>query len=69
MFTIICFVYHEMSKHIDITLHFISDIISAGEINIEKISTQDNPFDMLTKSLPTNKFKNCLQLINMGQAL
>ena len=32
---------------------------------MEKISTEDNPADMLTKTLPTAKFKHCLDLVNV----
>ena len=55
-----------MSKHIDVRLHFVRDIIIAGEIRVGKILTKDNPFDILTKSLNVTKFKYCLNLVNMG---
>lgn len=57
-------VYHERSKHIYVKLH-IRDTISKGEVKLEKISTEDNPADMFTKSLPQTKFKHCLSLINV----
>ncbi|RVX00023.1 Retrovirus-related Pol polyprotein from transposon TNT 1-94 [Vitis vinifera] len=58
--------FHERSKHIDVRLHFVRDIIAAGEIGVGKVHTKDNPSDMLTKSLNVTKFKHCLNLINMG---
>ncbi|KAL6327434.1 hypothetical protein AAG906_019747 [Vitis piasezkii] len=54
--------FHERSKHIDVRLHFMRDIIAIGEIGVGKIPTKDNPFDMLTKSLNMTKFKHCLNL-------
>nr|CAN67902.1 hypothetical protein VITISV_037907 [Vitis vinifera] len=58
--------FHERSKHIDVRLHFVRDIIAVGEIGVGKVPTKDNPSDMLTKSLNVTKFKHCLNLINMG---
>ncbi|KAI4318098.1 hypothetical protein L6164_025906 [Bauhinia variegata] len=58
-------VYHERSKHIDVKLNFIRDIIENDDFTIEKIATADNPADMLTKPLPTEKFKHSLDLVNV----
>ena len=57
--------YHERTKHIDIKLHFIRDIISQGRVLVEKIHTDDNPADMFTKPVTSIKFKTCLDLINV----
>ena len=35
-------------------------------MNVRKISTMDNPTDMLIKPIPKVKFKQCLNLINVG---
>lgn len=59
-------VFHERSKHIDVKLHFVRDIVSKGEVKIEKVSTEDNPADMMTKPLPSNKFSHCFRLVNIG---
>lgn len=59
-------VYHERSKHIDIRLRFVRDIIAAGEVQVEKIPTEENPSYMMTKPLSTTKFGHCLDLINMN---
>lgn len=58
-------VFHERSKHIDVKLHFVRDIINKGLVKVVKISIEDNPADMLTKALPTAKFKLCLDLVNV----
>lgn len=57
--------YHDKTKHIDVRRHFIWDIITAGEIIVEKIHTSENPADMLTKSLPNTKFQHCLDLVGL----
>ena len=61
-------VYHERSKHIDVRLNFIRDIIEDKIFEIEKIATAENPADMLTKPLPTEKFKLSLDLVNIRMA-
>ncbi|KAE9590891.1 putative RNA-directed DNA polymerase [Lupinus albus] len=57
--------YHDKTKHIDVKRHFIRDIISVGEIMVEKIHTSENPTDMLTKLLPNTKFQHCLNLVGL----
>ncbi|KAG8498939.1 hypothetical protein CXB51_005359 [Gossypium anomalum] len=44
--------FHERTKHIDVRYHFVRDIIARGDIVVSKISTHENPADMMTKSLP-----------------
>ena len=58
-------VYHERTKHVDIKLHFIREIISEGGVHVEKIATEENPSDMITKVLPSSKFYYCLDLIQL----
>ncbi|GAU50946.1 hypothetical protein TSUD_411390 [Trifolium subterraneum] len=60
-------VYHERTKHIDIRLHFVRDMIETKEIIVEKVASEENPADMFTKSLPRVKFKHCLELINFEE--
>ena len=48
-------VYHERSKHIDVSLYFIRERIEEGGITVFKVDTTDNPTDMLTKPLPKAK--------------
>ncbi|XP_062103604.1 triacylglycerol lipase 2-like [Humulus lupulus] len=58
-------VYHEKSKHIDIRLFWIREKIEEDVISLDKIGTEDNPADIRTKVLPVNKFKHCLNLLNL----
>ena len=57
--------FHERTKHIDVCLHFVRDIVSQGIVKIEKISTLTNPADMLTKTIPVGKFEQALNLLNV----
>ena len=61
-------VFHERSKHIDVKMHFVRDIINKGDVKIVKVSTEDNPADMLTKAVPSGKFNHCLELVKIGKA-
>ena len=57
-------VYHSRTKHIDVRFHFVREIIEEGQISLCKISTSDNPADMLTKVVSGIKFQHCLDLIH-----
>jgi len=57
--------YHEKIKHMDIRLYFIRDMIENKVFAVEKITTTENPADMLTKALPYAKFKLSLHLVNV----
>jgi hypothetical protein len=59
-------VFHERTKHIEIKYHFIRDQVSNGIVQVEKISTDDNPADMGTKIVSYSKFKHCLNLLKIG---
>ncbi|GKV16510.1 hypothetical protein SLEP1_g27143 [Rubroshorea leprosula] len=41
--------YHERTKHIQVQYHFVWEVISNGDVLVEKISTDENPTDMMTK--------------------
>lgn len=45
------------SKHIDIKVHYIKDIVSKGLIMLEYVSTNQNKADILTKALSKDKHK------------
>ena len=41
--------YHERTKHIDVRLHFIREVVASKKVKVEKIHTNDNPTDFITK--------------------
>ncbi|KAL0391481.1 UNVERIFIED_CONTAM: Retrovirus-related Pol polyprotein from transposon TNT 1-94 [Sesamum latifolium] len=59
-------VFHDRTKHIEVRHHFIRDIVNKGVINLEKISSEENPADMGTKSFPIEKFQKCLNLLKLS---
>ena len=61
-------VYRERSKHIDIKLFWIWNKIEEGEVDLEKIPSEDNPSDAGTKVLSVSKFQHRLELLNMATA-
>ena len=58
-------VYHARTKHIPVQYHKIREWVSSGDISLSKILTSENASDMLTKPVPTDKFKHCLDLIGV----
>lgn len=58
--------FHERTKHIDVRLHFIREVFASKQVEIKKIHADDNPADMLTKALPSTKFKHCLNLAHIS---
>ncbi|KAM2897932.1 hypothetical protein COP2_007520 [Malus domestica] len=58
-------VHHARTKHIDVRYHFVREIIAEGEILVKKITSADNPADMLTKVVGASKFKHCLDLVHV----
>ena len=57
--------FHERTKHIDIKYHFVRDVIEEGMLKVCKISTHDNPADMMTKPIPVAKFELCSSLVGL----
>ena len=60
--------YHERTKHIDIGYHFVRDIVDKGDVVVKKISTHENPTEMMTKIVPAIKFRHCLDLLGVCSA-
>ena len=58
--------FHERTKHIDVRYHFVREIIGRGYIVVSRVRTQDNPIDMMTKSLPMAKFMHRSNLVGLG---
>ncbi|KAH9664737.1 Integrase catalytic domain-containing protein [Citrus sinensis] len=50
-------VFHAKSKHIELCYHYIRDLVSKGEVNMEFISTNEQPADFLTKAIIIEKFE------------
>nr|CAD40363.2 OSJNBa0093P23.9 [Oryza sativa Japonica Group] len=57
--------FHERTKHIDVRYHFIRGVIAEGDVKVCKISTHDNPADMMIKAVPATKFELCSSLVGV----
>ena len=57
--------FHERTKHIDVRFHFIRDVVEKGAIKVEKVITDDNAADMLTKIVQLAKFAHCKDLVGV----
>ena len=51
--------FHSKSKHIQIRYHWIRDTLEDKQLFLEKVSTEENGADMLTKTLPRGKHEAC----------
>lgn len=60
-------VFHNRTKHVEVKYHFIRDKIAQKVIDIQKVSTEENPADCGTKVLPVKKFKHCLKLLGVAE--
>jgi hypothetical protein len=57
--------FHATTKHIEIKYHYVRDEIEKGKLKICKISTHNNPSDMLTKPVLVAKFELCSSLVGI----
>ena len=54
--------FHARSKHIDMRYHWMRDALNDNLFEIEKIHTDNNGSDMLTKTLPREKLGVCCSI-------
>ena len=50
-------IFHACTKHIEVHYHYVREILSAREISLAYVPTQDNLADLFTKALPREKFE------------
>lgn len=53
--------FHSRSKHIDVRYHWIRDVLESKRLVLEKVHTDDNGADMMTKIVPREKLLFCRQ--------
>jgi hypothetical protein len=51
-------VFHGRSKHIDIRLHYIRDLVAEKTVEMKFVSSENQKADILTKALPLGKFES-----------
>ncbi|GLT38190.1 hypothetical protein SLA2020_124540 [Shorea laevis] len=58
--------FHGRSKHIDVRYHWIRDVLDSKLLELQKIHTNENGSDMMTKALPRGKFEACCSITGMA---
>ena len=58
-------VYHAKTKRIGVRYHFIQECIAVGYISLEKVVSQENVADALTKALPHEALEHCCHLMGI----
>ena len=59
-------VFHAKTKHIEVKYHFLRQVLEDKRLELVKVHTDHNPADFLTKSLPSDKFAHCRELMGIG---
>ena len=57
--------FRERTKHTDVKFHYVRDVVTQDKLKVCKISTHDNPADMMTKPAPVAKFELCSSLVGL----
>ncbi|KAJ4716959.1 Retrovirus-related Pol polyprotein from transposon TNT 1-94 [Melia azedarach] len=57
--------FHAKSKHIDVRYHWLRDALNDNMFELEKIHTDHNASDMLTKTLPREKLEVCCSIAGL----
>ena len=59
--------FHARTKHIEIDVHFVRDLVSTKALSICFISSKDQVADTFTKPLPTPKFNVLCDTLNVRE--
>ena len=59
--------FHERTKHIDVWLHFIREVVNSQKVKVVKVHIDDNPADFITKPITSTKFDKCMNLIGVSK--
>ena len=57
--------FHAKTKHIEVKYHFLCQVLEDKHLELVKVHTDHNLADFLTKSLPSNKFAHCHELMGI----
>ncbi|KAI5060280.1 hypothetical protein GOP47_0024700 [Adiantum capillus-veneris] len=50
-------IFHARTKHIEVHYHYVRERLSAGEISLAYVPTQENVVDLFTKALSSEKLE------------
>ena len=62
-------VYHAQTKHIELDAHFICTLISDRKLEVQFIPTAEQPADLLTKALSSDRFQLLCHKLTMAEPL
>ncbi|GKE61069.1 ribonuclease H-like domain-containing protein [Tanacetum coccineum] len=51
-------VQHQRTKHIEIDIHFVRDLVAAGQVRVLHVPSRYQFADIFTKGLPSSLLKN-----------
>uniref|UniRef100_A0A2N9EH56 Reverse transcriptase Ty1/copia-type domain-containing protein n=1 Tax=Fagus sylvatica TaxID=28930 RepID=A0A2N9EH56_FAGSY len=60
-------IFHARTKHIEIDVHYVRDLVSAKALSIRFVSSKDQIADTFTKPLPTTKFNLLRDNLNVRE--
>ena len=60
-------IFHARTKHIEIDVHYVRDLVSAKALSIHFVSSKDQIADTFTKPLPTTKFNLLRDNLNVRE--
>ena len=60
--------FHSKTKHIDVRYHWMRDTLNDELFEHEKIHTNHDGSDMLTKNLPREKLEFCRSAVGMASS-
>ncbi len=58
-------VYHARTKHIQVQYHFIKEKVLTKEIDLIRVSTENQVADIFTKALGTDKLKKFRKMLGV----
>ncbi|GKB82272.1 hypothetical protein Tco_0949167 [Tanacetum coccineum] len=57
--------FHSKTKHIRVQYHFVREQVEEGTVDMQKIHTDDNASDYMTKAINRDKFIWCRSLCGL----
>ena len=59
-------VHHARTKHIELDVHFVRNLVVYHKLEVRYISSEHQPADIFTKSLPLDRFSSLCSKLSLG---